>query len=896
MTRTLAVPVPGGRRAFVLALLLGVLVAAHTLLETARDSLFLSGQPVSRLPWLYLAVTAVVLPITQLQSLTGRRRGGSGALLATLLCSIVLTLAFWVCVGHSRGVDALYVWSALFASIAFVQFWLVAVESFEVSEAKQVLGFVAAGGLVGAVMGNAVARLVLIAIPPRGLLLISAVLMIGAATLLRLTSSSARPPPQDTEVPVLRALPHHLWTDRYFRLLGLLALLPAVSAIFIDFLFKATVAAHTTAAQVPATVANAYLAQSVVALVVELVVARVLLRRAGVTRALLLLPLGLLAVGGGFLVVGGLAMALALRVVDSGLRPSLNRVGTELLYLPISPARRRLLKPSIDALGQRGGQALGSVVLLALLPLARATLWVSAVLLVATVGWIWVVHTLRPLYLQRFREQLGGGWGSARPPQLDLGAAEVLLGALGSPDRNQVLAALDLLSRGGRLGLIPALILYHPDAAVVRAALGILAGAGRPDVAAMLPGLLRHSDPEVRTAAAERWLDSGQDPESLRPLVADPHPRVQAAALVALSTLPSSEPELATMAAITRSGEPEERRELARAIADAPRDSLVPLLARLFDTEDIVIRREVLRAARRLPLPSRLLPALVRLLTDFELRGGARAALEAMGPPALEHLGQRLLDPSTPYLLDRELPAAVACFPSAQAAPHLLQRIGEPRGGASRFRSLRELNRLRRADPSLELDRALLERALGIELASALRNRQVHLQAVDLGISGQAASEHGALLLDMLLSRETLAVERAFRVLQLLFPDEALERVYLGTRSSRAAVRGAAIEVLVELLSSPWREQVLGLLTDPIVRPTGPSRPDPEQRRRLLAVLLGSSSPIVRLVTARIVAENGWVEALPALQAAAADLDGEELQVVLGAIASLEGGGAHAHG
>jgi AAA family ATP:ADP antiporter len=896
MTPTLAVPVPGGRHAFALALLLGVLVAAHTLLETARDSLFLSGQPVARLPWLYLAVTAVVLPVTQLQSLTGRRRGGSGALLATLLCSIVVTLALWASVGHSRGIDALYVWSALFSSIAFVQFWLVAVESFEVSEAKQVFGFIAAGGLVGAVLGNALARLVLFAAPPRALLLISAVLMIGAAALLRLIPSPARPPTQDTEVPVLRALPHYLRTDRYFRLLGLLALLPALSAIFIDFLFKATVAAHTTAAQIPVTVANAYLAQSVVALVVELVVARVFLRRAGVTRALLLLPFGLLGAGAGFLVVGGLATALALRVVDSGLRPSLNRVGTELLYLPISPARRRLLKPSIDTLGQRGGQALGSVVLLALLPLAGSTRWVCAVLLVATLGWIWVVHTLRPLYLQRFREQLGGGWASAQSPQLDLGSAEVLVIALGSPDRGQVLAALDLLSRGGRLGLVPALILYHPDGAVVRAALGILSGAGRPDVAAMLPGLLRHSDPEVRAAAAERWLDSGQDPESLRPLVADPHPRVHAAALVALSTLPSSKPELETMAAITRSGEPEERRELARAIADAPRDSLLPLLTRLFDTEDIVIRREVLRAARRLPLPFPVLPALVRLLTDFELRGGAQAALEAMGPPALEHLGERLLDPSTPDLLARELPAAVAGFPPAQAAPHLLRRIGEARGGASRFRSLRALNRLRRTDPTLELDRALLERALGIELASALRNRQTHLQAVNLGVSGRTASEPGALLLDVLRSKETLAVERAFRVLQLLYSDEALERVYLGTRSSRPAVRGAATEVLVELLSSPWREQVLGLLTDPMVRPTALPRPDPEQQRRLLAVLLGSSSPILRLLTARIAAENGWVEALPALQTAAAEVGGEELQILLAAIASLEGGGAHAHG
>src|SRR5262249_46647577 len=55
------------RRALPFATLLFLLVAAHGLLETARDGLFLMEQPVDRLPWLYLAVTAAVLILTPLQ-------------------------------------------------------------------------------------------------------------------------------------------------------------------------------------------------------------------------------------------------------------------------------------------------------------------------------------------------------------------------------------------------------------------------------------------------------------------------------------------------------------------------------------------------------------------------------------------------------------------------------------------------------------------------------------------------------------------------------------------------------------------------------------------------------------------------------------------------------------
>ena len=896
MTPAITGPAPGGRRTVQLTVLLGMMVAAHSLLETARDSLFLARQPIERLPWLYLAVTVVVLPVTQLQALAGRRRGGSGALLATLIVSAAITLGFWATAEQTRSVSALYVWAALFSSIAFVQFWLVAVESFEVSEAKKVFGFIASGGLVGAVAGNALARLVLVAARPSALLLGSAGLMIGAAVLVRFIAAPARPAVQEPEVPVLRAVPHYLRLDPYFRLLGLLALLPALSALLIDFLFKATVASHANAAQIPATVANAYLAQSVIALVVELLVARFLLRKTGVTRTLLLLPLALLAVGAGFLVAGGLVLALAMRVVDSGLRPSLNRVGTELLYLPISPARRRLLKPSIDALGQRGGQALGSVLLLALLQSPRATTWIGGALLLTALGWIWVVRALRPLYLKAFREQLGGARAGASLPELDLASAEVLVAALGSPDAGRVLGSLELLARGGRLGLIPALILYHPDPTVVRAALDLLATTGRADVAAMLPVLLRHGDPEVRAAAAKRWLASGQEHEPLRALVTDPDLRVRAAALVALSALPEGQPELDAMRAAILGGAADERRELARAIADSPRADLALLLGSLFESGDVAARREVLRAAREVPLPASLLPAVVALLSDSGLRAEAQEALVAMGAPALEHLGARLLDESIPYRLDRELPPAVAAFPPAEAAPLLLTRIGTPRGGASRFRSLRALNRLQRADSTLRLDRGLLERALSIEIASAARSRDARLEAVALGISDRTAGGGGALLLEVLQSKEHLAAERVFRVLQLLFPDQGLERVYLGTRSARPAVRGAATEVLLELLPSPARERIFALLTDATPAPVAGSPVSPARRERFIVGLLGSSSNIVRLLAACIAAESRWREVLPTLRVVASEFtEDADRQAVLSAITTLEGG-ATAHG
>jgi hypothetical protein len=267
-----------------------------------------------------------------------------------------------------------------------------------------------------------------------------------------------------------------------------------------------------------------------------------------------------------------------------------------------------------------------------------------------------------------------------------------------------------------------------------------------------------------------------------------------------------------------------------------------------------------------------------------------------MGAPALEHLGSRLLDGNVPYRLDRELPAAVAAFPPAKAAPLLLSRIGMPRGGASRFRALRALNRLQRGDSTVQLDRGLLERALSIEIASAVRSRDARLEAVALGISDRTAGGGGALLLEVLGSKEHLAAERVFRVLQLLFPDQGLERVYLGTRSVRPAIRGAATEVLLELLPSPARERILALLTDATPGPSTGSPVTPARRERFVVGLLGNPSNMVRLLAASIAAESGWREVLPTLRVVASELtEDADRQVVLNAISFLESGAA-SHG
>jgi ATP:ADP antiporter, AAA family len=854
------------------AALLFLLVAAHALLETARDSLFLTAQPISRLPWILLLVTAAVLALTPLQRLLCSAAHRS-ALSLTLGGTGAVTLLFWLASGWNGAVLAFYVWTALFSSLVFVQFWLTADETFGLEDAKRTFGAIAAGGLLGAVSGSIAARLLLQVAPPVLLLPLSA-----AVTFAALLLSLLAVPVGDTGAPatsgpvVPRAIPAAI-RDPYLQMLALLTLLAAASGTLLDYLFKAAVVANTLPERIPQVIANVQMGQSVLAVLMELLLLRLLFQQTGVTRSLALLPILLLASTVGYAVVGSLALLFALKMLDGGVRPSIHRVGSELLYLPVPSAERRMVKPSIDTLGQRGGQAAASMILLVTGGFPATARLGAVTALLAAVALVWVVATraLRARYLVRFQAQLGAGRIDAFPDgPLDLAAAEILVAALGSPRTVEVLTALEVLARGKRSGLIPALILQHPDTSVILAALRVLAPLRRPDVETLLPSLLRHPAAAVRCAAAELWVPAGRPAVDLVPLLEDPDLEVRSAALVALSGAREIGRDFrAGLIFVARRGPLAERRVLARAIARAPRPDLLPIALWMFRFGNREVRQGLLPGVDGFgALPPRFIVRTVALLEDPVLRPGARRALRAMAEPARELLEALLLREQTPHGLARELPAALAEFPPEQAAAALLRRIAQPRGGLDRFRSLRVLNQLRRAHPRLALDTASLAAALEIELAAVHRSRSLRRAGERLGLAADG-NPAARLLLDLLEDKENHALERVFRTLDLLLPGRQVERAFHATRSGNPGQREAAREVLLEMLPARWRDRVLEALRPAAwAVPVSHGAPPLDHRwppMSFFEMVSRQRSATVHLLARRLARERGWTAGLAAL-------------------------------
>jgi AAA family ATP:ADP antiporter len=811
---------PAERRPAIAAFLtlLGI-TAGHTLLETARDALFLARLPVERLPWMYLAIAAVGL----LFSRVGARKGGTlgrHAVVLALVLAAVVTVGFWLvsATPHVAFIYALYVWTGVFASWVVVRVWTALGQAFDVTQAKRLYGPIGAGGVLGAVVGAACARALAGSLAARHLLL-------GAAALLLVTVAPAllfargmkddggavSGPAMVEEVDSLRRQP-------YVARILKLVLVSTVSVTLVDYLFKGAVADHVAKAQLGSFFATYYVVLSVLALVTQLFGVSPLLRVLGVHRALWLFPTLLLFGTSGVIVLGGLLAPVLLKAVDGTMRHSLHRTTMELLFVPLPDAVRRRAKPLIDLVGQRGGQVLASLGILAVVQLAIGPMAIAGAVLVLVAIWLATATALRQHYLDLFRTTLRQGaltFTGTLPP-LDLDALETLFAALNSQRDGEVVAALDLLAEQRRSNLIPALILYHPSPQVVLRALDLLVAADRRDFLPIADRLLGHADMDVRTAALRAHTVVQPDEELLRKFADAPCDGLRATAIVGLARngwLPTGEAR-PTLLALAESAPPAARIALARALRDEGHPDLEDVLLALARSTEREALLPVISALAQLK-SRRALPVLLPLLGTREVRSAVRVALKAIGEPAKEALAAALEDRTLSAILRGNVPRAIAEIDPRWGVGVLLDALLAEEDGLVRFRILRAIGRLRRSDPKLPLDEAKLIAAGRRNMLSAFRyiDWRVTLEQGARERPERATPAHEVMCM-LLHDKEVHALERTFRVMGLVHPHEDFERIFRGLKSKSAKARASSRELLENVLSSPARELTLALVED----------------------------------------------------------------------------------
>lgn len=390
------------------------IVAGHALLETARDTLFLTDLPATALPWAYLAIAGLAWVAASASRSLASRLERRALLAGTLALGSTLTLLLWrVCATPSTGaLLALYVWGGLLATSVLVQFWVLLAELVVGQpRATPVLSFVALGGLLGGALGSAIAAGLLIGTDTRSLLLASAGVFGLAA--LQARRFERAPSAQGARRRYPQRPPRPPRAGPYVRRLVALPFVAATATTGVDFLFKSIVEASVPQAELGTFFSVFYASVNTLALGFQLLVTSPLLRTLGAGPSLVLLPSLCLAAAATAALFGGILPAALLKSADGSLRHSLQRTGVELLFLPMTRSARERARALAAGPGQRGGQALGSLLTLGGISLGLGP---SAFAVgVAGLCGLWALAAARAGRL--YRERLGRRLEHRRQPE-----------------------------------------------------------------------------------------------------------------------------------------------------------------------------------------------------------------------------------------------------------------------------------------------------------------------------------------------------------------------------------------------------------------------------------------------------------------------------------------------
>ena len=752
------------------------ILAGFTISETARDSLFLSSNGPKELALAYLAIAAIAMLALVANAWVVRRLGRRGALVVTLVMAGAGTAVFYVIPRSASAGLVLYLWTGFIGTVVVVQYWLLASTRFTTSEAKRLYGPIAASGAIGTLAGALLAWGLLLALEVEGLLLVSSTFYLLAALLLvrdnegvepRLRSAAQRPK-RDLEAKPPRG--------GYVGRVALLTIGATAVALLADWLFKSAAGAAFRTDELARFIARYNGIVAALSLVFQLVGATFLVRRLGVLGMAMLLPSLMLIGGAATVATAGSFLAIGLtKGADASLRYSVNRVSTELLWMPVPERARAAVREPLESAGTRLVQALTAALLLGLAALGLAETAVVATVM-AGIALVWTVTAagLRRHYLAQLRQSVNRR--SVDPVhQLDTKALESVVAALSSEDDRRVIAAIQILEARGRADLIPPLILRHDSIEIQRAALGAMATPGRTDWIPMTWRLLKATDPGGRMLAL-RALARINDQTAIVAGLCDDDARVMAHGVFWSLQQGSVEGVRANAAVNALLAERGPRGDLARnelleAIRGDGDTRWVEVMLDMAVTRDVGMIERLALAIEHVPDP-RFIPFLMRRLETRAARSAVRSALLAIGEPALEALEVALPDPATPLRVRLHIPMTLATFGSLAAAEILARQLAREDSGAVRYRLLRALARMATQDEIIVDAHLLLA-----ELRSHL-DQHSRLLAIALPVLEDSDDRSSAVLLRGLLADKiSQALDRAFLALQSLHPRENIREI-----------------------------------------------------------------------------------------------------------------------
>src|SRR5215470_9803714 len=256
------------RPGFAPAFALFSILVAHSVLETARDALFLSRLGPHHLASAYLAMAACAVGAVMLVRALGVRNA-RGMLIRFLLCATGGTAVLAAIITRSSSaVFVFYVWTGFIITLVVPSFWAAIDRISQIAEAKRVFGLIGAGGVLGAMTGSAIAGALGRTMAAHHLVTVGAAAfgLATAAVVALLPTTSPHDPP--VRPPRAEALSRR--SRRYVALLLAVGLISTAALTLGDLTFKRVIAERLAASNLATVFGAIYTGLNAIGLVIQL--------------------------------------------------------------------------------------------------------------------------------------------------------------------------------------------------------------------------------------------------------------------------------------------------------------------------------------------------------------------------------------------------------------------------------------------------------------------------------------------------------------------------------------------------------------------------------------------------------------------------------------------------
>jgi len=832
-------PINPGERSITLLMFFYIfgVMGFYYILKPLRSGLFLKNFPAHDLPYAYFLTAFLAGMLAALMFKLSRRTPTIFLLTCTNIAIIATLIYFHWAMG--RDISYLpyfyYVYVQIVSALGISQFWLLAGLIYDQRQSKRIYPLLGAGAMGGAMAGSLIAGFLSGKVSPPSILLVcigislSLILLSHAAwrhRRLTIEPLSHRSRFDDSREP-LTALFRLVYSSRHLILITLLVFLTLIASQIADWQVNATVQdvfrdlpKEQQEAAINTLFGWFYFTVNLIGIVLQFTVTRFVLRRLGVEASILFLPAGLFFTSLGVLAAPVLWTTILSFGSSSVFRHSINRVGMEVLYLPLSPEVRKKVKVFIDVFVDRFGRAVAGVIILAItnfynmIPGLRIT--ATVIILISGLS-IFLCLLLRKSYVGLFREKLSHhevDLSEFKRYVTDPRLINLLVQSLDSQQERQILYSLRLLQavRGFDFSdqLLP--LLKHESEAVREEALRTLF-ALEGDYTKQALDLVADGSKSVRYAAIDYYCryNPGKTRERIDRLLDDKNLDIRiSAALWTVDVLDNVyRPSPDIIQSLLSFHEPQmaEAKVAAAGLAALlPAAESVPFLRSLMKDNDL----EVVGAAALAAGASghkELLDDLLPKLTRADTRGTARQALLRMGPSIIRPLADILGDERQEMNLRREIPWLLGRMETQRSFYSLVDNLDH--GDLQlRYQVLKALNRLKDRNPALIRPSATIADRIIQETKFYCRTLAL-LQSLEPGNG-----------IEMKLIRKTLherleqELEMIFRLLGLRHAQQDIHSVYTALKSTRADKRASAVEFLDIILNKNLKPVLLPLLEE----------------------------------------------------------------------------------